>query len=251
MAARPQKFGLIADLHANLPALTAVIQRLRTEGVQQILCLGDIVGYYAQPREVVDLISREKAVSICGNHDRYVTGTTPMDSSIRSDTIQVIQWTVRHLAPGQLQYLRGLPLSRRVGDSILMVHGSPRHEDEYILTPDLVAMNLRFLGRHHPGIEVCFFGHSHLPVYATKGYIQMQFSGGEKLRLRRHQAHLINPGSVGQPRDGDPRAACAIYDAAKSEVQFLRIDYDYKKTQQKADAAGFSSRLAERLEYGR
>lgn len=244
------RYGLIADLHANIEALSEVFKALDQLSVDHVVCLGDIVGYAATPTECIDLLRERKVRSISGNHDRYVTGTTPM-VDIRQDTAQAVEWTKGVLQPGHLGFLQGLPKQRLAEPSIMLVHGSPRHEDEYILGVREMTENLQLLISHHADVKVCFFGHTHHPVVVAQGTLITSIPEDKKVALDRGKTYLINPGSVGQPRDGVNRSAFGVFDTLTWTMEFYRVPYNIQSIQDKIRAAGLSERFASRLAQGR
>lgn len=245
------RYGVIADIHANHAALQVVLAELKKENVQKILCLGDLVGYNATPGEVLEAAMQPGMVSINGNHDRYVTGVTPLDPSIKEDTAFIIRWTRDHISASQNTWLEALPRQRVIDDSILMVHGSPRHEDEYILSVPQYRENLQFVMDNFLGIQVTFFGHTHVPVIIARGVLVSNMHENRTYNLDADKVYLINPGSVGQPRDGCPLASFGIYDAAARTYTLRRVEYNVKDAQERDIAAGFNPRMAKRLEAGR
>ena len=245
------RYALIADIHANVDALQVVLAELAKEGIEKILCLGDLVGYNASPGEVLDVAMKPGMVSINGNHDRYVTGVTPLDPSIKKDTAFIIQWTRGNITPEQNGRLEVLPRQRVIDETILLVHGSPRHEDEYILSVNQYKENIQFVSDNFVGIDVTFFGHTHVPVIVARGTLMSNIHENKTVKLDADKLYLINPGSVGQPRDGCPLASFGIYDPAERTVTIRRVEYDIKAAQEKVLAAGFDARMAKRLELGR
>jgi len=245
------RYGLIADIHANVDALNVVLAELAQEKVDHILCLGDLVGYNGSPGEVLDIAMKQGWTSINGNHDRYVTGVTPLDPSIKKDTAFIITWTRGKISAAQNACLEALPRQRVVAEKILLVHGSPRHEDEYILSVNQYKENIQFVSDNFVGIDVTFFGHTHVPVIVARGTLISAIHENKSVQMEEGKLYLINPGSVGQPRDGCPLAAFGIYDDVERTVTIRRVPYDIKAAQEKVLAAGFDPRMAKRLELGR
>lgn len=245
------RYGIISDLHANIEALTVAVAEIDKMGVDKIVCMGDLIGYNASPREVLDLVIGRKIECISGNHDRYLSGATALDQSVRKDTSEVIEWTKTQVTPEQSAFVAGLPKFRMEGTEFLMVHGSPRHEDEYILTADILRGSLNHLMTKWPGTSVCFYGHTHVPICASDERVENQLPENTTLKLGRFSTYLINVGSVGQPRDGHPETAFGLFDSTKREIIFRRLPYDVKSAQAKVLAAGLSERMAKRLENGR
>ena len=257
--------ALISDIHANLAALTAVIEDIKRQGIDEahIICLGDVVGYGPQPAECID-IAMELQVTVCGNHDWAVLHEPLGFNRIAR---QAIFWTRSVLKPGALSvvgkkrkhwdFLRRLPRSFQDGD-YLFVHGSPRSPiDEYVLRSDLDEI----LGEMTPKLRenfektpwVAFCGHSHIPVILTSEpacYNPRDYYDAE-LRLSHDHKYIINIGSVGQPRDRDPRACYCILDTSTPSIRYRRVEYDIAATQELIRKnPDLDDALADRLEIG-
>jgi diadenosine tetraphosphatase ApaH/serine/threonine PP2A family protein phosphatase len=250
---------VISDIHGNLDALEAVLavaDGALVDGFDEIWNLGDMVGYGARPNEVLDVLRQRATVHVRGNHDRVCCGlTSPQGFNPVAAAAAV--WTHDHLNAGNLQWLREAPMGPvRASERAMCAHGSPLHEDHYI-----VAMRDAFAPLQRMETELTFFGHTHVqggfslwtqdweedrPVYAT-GEGTESFT----MKVPRGTRHLINPGSVGQPRDGDWRAAFAVYDEERATVTFWRTPYDVKAAQGAIRAAHLPERLAVRLGAGR
>lgn len=243
------RIAVISDVHSNLQALTAVLGRIDTLGVDGLYCLGDIVGYGARPVECLELVQARATASVQGNHDALIA-----DPTLRLDFNTYSLAAVAHnrnlLTDDHLAWLRALPTRLRADMRTQFVHGAPGDRDRYLVfLDDLQEAAAALLEDDGPG--VCFFGHTHH---------QVLFDGQNLLRpqpgevavdpLRRV---LINPGSVGQPRDGDPRASWALYDG--DSVQFRRVEYAHAKTAAKLRALSLSldtrRYFADRLAEGR
>jgi diadenosine tetraphosphatase ApaH/serine/threonine PP2A family protein phosphatase len=245
---------VLSDIHGNLPALEAVL--LAAGAVDTVWNLGDIVGYGANPNEVIDRIRPLSAITVRGNHDRVCCGLTSAHG-FNPVAAQAATWTRRQLTPENLDWLRKLPQGPITdGERALCAHGSPLHEDQYIVTMRDAWSPLQRMGR-----DITFFGHTHVqggfaqcahdwqenrPHYATGNEAEEWL-----LEVPEGTRHLINPGSVGQPRDTDWRAAFAIYDTTARTVLFHRIPYDVRAAQAAIRAAGLPDRLATRLNDGR
>ncbi|MCW5802135.1 MAG: metallophosphoesterase family protein [Deltaproteobacteria bacterium] len=234
------RYGVISDVHANLAALDAVCRRFDAARVDRIICLGDTVGYHAHPNECVARIRERCDVVVAGNHDRAAAGTLdPFDFPLVAR--RAIAWTRRVADPAHLAYLARLPILAALDAATALVHASlaPEPNDRhYISSPERIAANLDALA-HRPE-RLCWFGHTHRPMVHTSrdGRIWSQ-RGADAVALDAGARYLINPGSVGQPRDRDPRAACAIFDDGR--VEFLRVEFDAAATRRAAEAAGLAS----------
>jgi len=246
------RYLVLSDLHANLQALEAVMGAVRADPYDRVLVLGDLVGYGASPNEVVEMVrAMDPLVAIRGNHDRVACGIEAPDE-FNAMARQAVLWTVKSLTPDNRDYLRALPSGPLpVGSKIEACHGSPIDEDEYIFDGADAAMAFDRVMR-----PVCLFGHTHLPVVFVR----------ERHRIEAHLAdeggrltvdvepdnwYLVNPGSVGQPRDGDPRAGFALVDDESGEIELRRIPYPVELAQQAIRDAGLPLALANRLGAGR
>lgn len=243
------RIAVLSDIHANLPALEAV--RADLTDVDQVWVLGDIVGYGPQPNEVIVVLQQMGARSVLGNHDGAAIGG--VDSAyFNPDARTAIEWTATVVDDNSRAYLATLPEVRRDGD-LTAVHGSPRDPIwEYISSRGIAAANLE-----HFETRLCLFGHTHLPIayHVADGAVEaVPGLPGVSVALDGARA-LLNPGSVGQPRDGLPDAAYAILetdDRLEADVMtFHRVRYDIDRTQRLMRERGLPARLAERLRYGR
>jgi diadenosine tetraphosphatase ApaH/serine/threonine PP2A family protein phosphatase len=250
------RYAIISDLHSNIEALGAVLARLDREGIDRIVCLGDVVGYGPDPEHCIDLVMQRCQLTLMGNHDEaLLRGAHDFNPVAR----QVIEYNRRMLKPTLLagsarrtrwKFIEGLPVTHKE-DDVLMVHGSPRDPvHEYIMKTDVIFVpdKIRDIFQHFEGL--CFVGHTHFPGVFTEdlrfrdpSQLDYHFEwGGEKA--------VVNVGSVGQPRDGDPRASCVIVEDRL--VRFLRTDYDIATCQRKIyDNPNIPDLCAARLEIGK
>jgi predicted phosphodiesterase len=239
------RIAVLSDIHSNLAALEAVRHDLPP--VDEIWVLGDIVGYGPQPNEVVRGLQEMGARSVLGNHDGAAIGTVDAND-FNPDARTAIEWTAEQLDANARAYLGTLPEVRVSGD-VTAVHGSPREPIwEYITSGSVAAANLS-----HFETWLCLFGHTHLPTIfrANDGRMEtIAAEPGDPIRLDARRA-LINPGSVGQPRDGISTSAYAILDDREATAEFRRVSYDIGLTQKLMQQAGLPPRLAERLSWGR
>jgi predicted phosphodiesterase len=240
--------AVISDIHANLEALQAVLTRIEVLRVDEIVCLGDIVGYNADANECVDIVRTMKIRCVLGNHDACAAGLEEPDG-FNPVARRAVLWTRAELTDENSLFLRKLPREQRVGD-IFLFHGSIHDTNRYILYMNDAADNFTLLDGMGIFLRVGFFGHTH--VRAVLYYYQRAVSVdlASDLKLAEEKRYLINPGSVGQPRDGDPRASFLVYDADDHRVTFNRVEYDVHACQGKIIRAGLPSRLAERLASG-
>ncbi len=243
------RIAVLSDIHSNLAALEAVASDL--PAVDQVWVLGDIVGYGPQPNEVIATLQAMGARSVLGNHDGAAIGTVDA-GDFNLDARAAIEWTAGVIDANARAYLASLPEIRRDGD-LTAVHGSPRAPVwEYITGPSVAAANFdAFQSR------LCLFGHTHLPVIYRDIDGEVESTAGmpgDRVELEGRRA-LLNPGSVGQPRDGLPDAAYAILETGDSPsedaISFHRVRYDIDQTQRLMREIGLPPRLAERLAFGR
>jgi len=250
------RIAVIADLHSNLEATTAVKDDINTRKVDLTVCLGDVVGYNANPNEVVDFVRKYNIPTIQGNHDA-VSCDLEDPWFFNEDAKRAAEWQAEQLHNDHKIWLAKLPEERRINDVYLGVHGAPGNRDEYISDWKLASLYFGHLGN---GTLACFFGHTHKPSYfAQNGNIhsligpQLHNSNGTPVvvTLEKGNHYFINPGAVGQPRDGDPRAAYGILDTDRPTFEFRRVPYDLAKTQRKITEAGLPPELARRLAIGK
>ena len=244
------RFGLLADVHANLQALEAVVRHLDAEGVEEIWCLGDVVGYGGDPEACVAIVRERCAGIVRGNHDAAVA-----DAAFREDfnphARAAIERQAEILAAETIAWLGSLPPILDLGD-VALLHGSAVDPDgfPYVLGPRDAA---RELGALHA--RWSFFGHTHLPAAWRRradGAVEaLAFPEEGSLALDRAGSYLVNPGSVGQPRDGNPRAACAVFDRESAVLEIRRLTYDVAAAQAAIRRAGMPAFEAARLAAGR
>jgi len=232
-------YGVLADIHGNREALSAALRMLESRGVQSIVCLGDVVGYNADPDECVEMVRRRCAVTIAGNHD--LIGLGRMDFRRCSNKAEYsLRRTRRVLSAASVAYLSSLPPNHTLEEGVVLVHGAVRDVQQYMVTPGLVLENAAFLEQDFPGARVCFFGHSHeQKVYEIEGGAVRELAGRTH-RLRRERTYFVNPGSVDASRKrGSRLAECALFDSARRTVEFLRLAYDSAATEAKAAVFGY------------
>lgn len=238
------RIAVLSDIHGNLPALEAVLAALKPyDAVWQ---LGDIVGYGPQPDEVVALLVDENATGVRGNHDAAAIGALDTDS-FNDDARAAVEWTAERIEPQTREWLTALP-ERAVEEPFTLVHGSPRDPTwEYVFTASIARGNLTSFDTDH-----CLVGHTHIPVvYREQGgrMEAVQVDDGDRFKLGRQRA-IVNPGSVGQPRDGDPRASAMLLDTDRQTLEWRRIQYPIERVQKLMAERKLPARLARRLEFG-
>ncbi len=243
------RYAILADIHGNLVAFETVLGDLeRRGGVEEIWCLGDIVGYGPDPEPCIELLRQHPHLCVAGNHDWAAAGKIDI-SYFNPEAAAACSWTAGQLSPGARHYLESLP-TIICRDDFTLVHGSPREPIwEYILSVATARANFACFES-----KFCLIGHSHVPL--VFGYVEGggnclvdRLSVDSALQLRENRS-IINPGGVGQPRDGDPRASYAIYDTEARAVYHYRIPYDIAATQRRMMELELPLSLAARLSYG-
>jgi len=245
------RYLILSDLHANWEALDAVVRHAKGE-YDSSLCCGDLVGYGADPNPVVEWVRDHCAVIVRGNHDRACTGQEDLEWFNPVARAAAV-WTLANLSAENVSYVRDLPQGPTFLDGVQVLHGSPYDEDDYVVGAEQAAQAFTYLES-----RLAFFGHTHLQGgfiwnqgrVETIPPIPLQ-SDRQSLAVDSTGGYLLNPGSVGQPRDGDPRAAYALYDSERCIVDYCRVDYDVETAQRKIRDAGLPIFLAERLSMGR
>ncbi len=241
------RYLIISDIHGNYPALMSVLHTAET--YDAIWCLGDFVGYGPNPNECVDAVRNRDHLAVAGNHDWGVLGRADI-FAFNADARLALFWTQRELGTNEAAYLGDLPTRLQVGD-YLLVHASPRQPLwEYLIDPEVVAQVFR-----QYDFQLAFVGHTHLPLLfewheSADEAVALMPDYHNPLRLGGRRL-IINPGSVGQPRDGDPRSAYAILDTDEETIAFHRVAYPIEITQERMRARSLPTRLIERLELGR
>ncbi len=245
------RYLILSDIHANDEALGGVLARVRRKRFDRVVVLGDFVGYGANPNQVIDRIRglRKPKKMIRGNHDKVVCGMESGDL-FNPVALRAARWTTEKLTPRNRKFLEALPIGPLVVDGAFAIcHGSPRDEDAYIFTDYDAYLNFR-----ETEDAVCFFGHSHIPCVFTleEHGILVELVEGDRMRypLRPGRRYLINPGSIGQPRDRNAAAAYAIYDSERRVVHFDRVPYPAEKAREKIYKAGLPHILGDRLLVG-
>ena len=241
-------YGVIADIHGNREALSAALALLGSRGAQRIVCLGDVVGYNADPDECVEMVRRRCAVAIAGNHDLIGLGrldfrrcSTKAEYSLRR--------TRRELGMESRKWLASLPANHVLENGAVLVHGGVRDVQQYMVTPAHILENAAFLRADFPGARVCFFGHSHEQKAYRVGGDAVEELAGEAVSLEGDALYFVNPGSVDASRKGGRKLAeCALFDTLDRSVEFLRVPYDCAATEAKAAVFGYRiNPLADRL----
>lgn len=243
------RWAVLSDIHSNVVALEAVLRDLEGASIDRYLCLGDIVGYGARPNQCCDIIRELDAISICGNHDEAAVDLSRAEW-FTAPARACIAWTAEQLRPDCLRYLRDLPALRVIEDRITICHGSIPDPGLYTVSPVDALLSLEAMET-----TITFFGHTHYSewfVSSDDGQLPAEHpspTGGE-LRTDNGRLYLINPGAVGQPRDGNELAAYAVYDDQTGEVMLRRVAYDIARTAKQMREAGLPEAMYARLWLG-
>lgn len=239
------RFAIFADIHANLEALQAVLMDAETHDCTHFICLGDVVGYNANPRECVEIVRHLECPVVKGNHDEQASVADDLNG-FNPLAEEAIQWTRDHLTDEDKQWLKDLRLVRQVRD-FTIVHSTLDTPQKWGYVFNQLDAAASFNYQH---TNVCFYGHTHVPrAYVRDSNVhQVPF---DDLRIEPGKKYFINVGSVGQPRDGDWHAAYCVYDATAGAVTLRRLEYDIYTAQEKIVDAGLPQRLADRLALGK
>lgn len=242
------RYGIFSDVHSNLEAMTAVAQGMKADGAEEYICLGDFVGYYSNPVETLALIESLNCWKmVLGNHDAACVGKTPL-SKFSAPAAEAIQWTKIRLKPNHYHFLESLRLREDIGE-IQLVHASPFQSEEwhYLTKPEDLERNFRYFQG-----TLCLFGHVHKPfITEQKSDGTVKILEETEYTLQKDCRYLVNVGSVGQPRDGNPQTCYVMYDSDTKKISIRRVDYDYETTARKTVEAGLPEYLAQRLKTGK
>ncbi len=241
-----QRYAILGDIHSNAPALDAVMADARAKGATHFACVGDIVGYNADPIRCLETIMEMDCVAVQGNHDFYCCSEEQSFDDFHPMAAEVVRWTREQLRNTHVDYLRGLKFVRRTA-GFTLVHSTLDMPEKWGYVFDAIEAESNF---NYQSTAVCFHGHTHVPVVfqRQRDVVRNAFT---TLRLEVGSRYFINVGSVGQPRDGDPRASYALYDVGDRTVELRRVEYDVAAAQAAIRAAGLPDRLARRLSFGK
>ena len=239
------KYAIIADIHANLDAFQAVLEDAQNQKATHYVCLGDVVGYNANPRECLKIVRDMNMPCVKGNHDEYCSTDEQLEG-FNPNAADAVHWTRRQLSQEDRDWLRELKYTKMVA-TFTIVHATLDAPQRWGYVFDKLAAAASFPYQNTP---VCFFGHTHVPVAFMRDTV---VRGGtfSKFKVDPSKKYFVNVGAVGQPRDNNPKAAYVIYDLEAATIELRRVDYDIAAAQQKILDAGLPPRLAERLEFGR
>lgn len=239
------RYAVIADIHANLEALEVVLADSKEQKCTHYCCLGDVVGYNANPKECLEIVRTMGMPVVKGNHDEYCSSEEDLEG-FNPHAAEAVNWTRKQLSKEDRQWLRDLKYVRLVA-SFSMVHATLDAPQRWGYVFDKLAAAASFT---YQNTAVCFFGHTHVPVAFVRDSV---VRGGtySKFRVEPGKKYFVNVGAVGQPRDGNPKAGYVVYDLNEGSIELRRLDYDIPKAQKKIMDAGLPQRLADRLALGK
>jgi predicted phosphodiesterase len=239
------RYAVIADIHANLEAFEVVLADAKEQKVTHYCCVGDVVGYNANPKECLDIVRGMGMPVVKGNHDEYCSSDDDLEG-FNPHAAEAVNWTRKQLTAEDRQWLRDLKYVRLVA-SFSMVHATLDVPQRWGYVFDKLAAAASFT---YQNTSVCFFGHTHVPVAFIR---DSQVRGGtySKFTVEPGRKYFVNVGAVGQPRDGNPRAGYVVYDLDEQTIELRRLMYDIPKAQKKIMEAGLPQRLADRLALGK
>ncbi|MBA4149903.1 MAG: metallophosphoesterase family protein [Verrucomicrobia bacterium] len=239
------KYAIIADIHGNLEAFQTVLDDIKEQNCTHIACLGDVVGYGANPKECLDAVRAMNIPIVKGNHDEMCSVEDEMEG-FNPAAAQAVLWTRQQLTEDDKKWLRELRYMRLVAN-FTIVHATLDVPERWGYVFDKLAAAASFT---YQNTSVCFFGHTHVPVAFIRDSV---VRGGtySKFKVEPGRKYFVNVGSIGQPRDGNPKAAYVVYDMTDGTIELRRLDYDIAAAQAKIRAAGLPERLAERLSHGK
>ena len=241
-------YAVLGDIHANIDALNAVLDDARAQGVTHFVCVGDVVGYNAAPAACIRAVRDELGCPcVRGNHDHYVSDPGTNLADFHPSAAQVVAWTRSQLAADDVQWLHDLPLQKPVM-GFMLVHATLDKPDHWGYVFENQQAEANFSYQYTP---LCFHGHTHVPIIYSNELGGVVHYQPRDFTLELGQRLFINVGSVGQPRDGDPRASYVVYDMAARQIRFRRVAYDVQAAMARNRLAGLPEKCASRLEIGR
>ncbi len=240
------KIAILGDIHSNIEALDVVLADAQEQGVNEYLCTGDVVGYNASPSECIKRIRELGCPVTKGNHDFYICTAALNLDDFNPHAALGVKWTREQLTEDELQWLRDLPMTY-TSKGITIVHATMDRPENFGYVFDNLQASANFTNQVTP---ICFHGHTHCPMIYERSAAGTFRIDPQDFKLQMGRKYFINVGSVGQPRDGDPRATYVIYDSMAKTITFRRLNYDIAAAQERIRLAGLPERLAERLTYG-
>lgn len=243
------RIAVITDIHSNLPALEGFVARWDDLRVDRAVCLGDLVGYNPWPNECIEIVRERGIPTIMGNHDRVASGIEE-PGHFNAAAKRAILWTREKLTDENRDWLFSLSDRLMMNNETMLVHGSPSNPNEYIFSVDSAIYNIEYMTEQF-GVSICFFGHTHVVAAYSYSLSELRFLEGSTINIEDSKKYLINPGSIGQPRDGDPRASFLIFDEDEKKIEFYRFPYDIDAVYREIIEAGQDQFLGKRLFLGR
>lgn len=240
-----KKFAILGDIHANLDALNVVLDDCRQQGVTDFLCTGDVVGYNACPHECLEIVRSLGCPVVMGNHDYYVSTEQNLED-FNPAAATVIEWTRSQLSEEEMYYLATLPFEKTLM-GMTLVHATLDNPSAFGYVFDHLQAGAHFTQQKTP---ICFHGHTHCPMVYEKQMDAIYRIDAQDFKVPLGRRYFVNIGSVGQPRDGDPRASYVIYEPKTRQLSFRRLEYDVAAAQERIRLAGLPERLAVRLGEG-
>jgi diadenosine tetraphosphatase ApaH/serine/threonine PP2A family protein phosphatase len=237
--------AIVSDIHGNLEALETVLADLDQRKPEAIVCLGDFVGYGASPNDCITVLRPRIEWAVAGNHDHAAIGRTSLEG-FNHEAARAARWTSDELTPEHRKYLEELPMQVE-WHGALLVHASPSEPEawHYVLSPAEADFEFAQFTQ-----AVCFIGHSHYPGTFVGDGRRTTYTRQARVPIEKDHRYIVNVGSVGQPRDGDPRAAYLMWDPEAGSLEHIRLDYDIEAAGARIRAAGLPAFLAERLRWG-
>jgi predicted phosphodiesterase len=241
------RYAIFSDVHSNLEAFNAVIASYKSESIDRYLCIGDVVGYATNPEECIGKVKSLATVTVAGNHD-WATVHLFSDDYFNDMAREAIFWTRKLLDKKEINFLESLKLTYE-NEDLTLVHGTLDRPQEFEYLASLSAAEATFGVLQN---DICFVGHSHVAgTFISDELGRVFYTDEDEINMRDKNRYIVNVGSVGQPRDGDPRAACCIYDTAKRRIEIKRVKYDIDSARRKIIRAGLPQFLGDRLLAGR
>ena len=239
------KYAIIADIHGNLEAFQVVLEDIRAQNATHIVCLGDVVGYNANPKECLQIVREMNIPCVKGNHDEYCSSEDHLEG-FNPHAAEAVHWTREQLNAEDKRWLRELKYSRMAANMTL-VHATLDAPERWGYVFDKLAAAASF---PYQNTQMCFFGHTHVPVAFMRDTV---VRGGtySKFKTEAGKKYFVNVGAVGQPRDNNPKTGYVVYDVDEGTIELRRLEYDIATAQKKILEAGLPPRLAERLAFGR
>jgi diadenosine tetraphosphatase ApaH/serine/threonine PP2A family protein phosphatase len=247
------RLAILSDIHSNLEAFDVALSKVERLGVDRVVSCGDWVGYNADPNAVVDRVRSLAITSVMGNHDAVACG---LEEPLLFNPVarEAILWTRETLSRKNREFLRGLPAQARVGDAVLLVHGSVVDRDQYLFEAQAAREEFEALERSYRPVMLAFFGHTHYPITFSRlcggAEGRVETDAAARISLEDKRLYLVNGGSVGQPRDQDPRLSFVVADLREGWIERYRIPYPVEITARKVIDAGLPGFLARRLLAG-